>query len=355
MSLRIYSYDNKVGMCRWAIAGNSNGDAANFLQRVNNTTDDIITAYDGYAVVTLSYRGADETIPTGYESIVSIEATIDSTQFADLTDNARFEVVPLGNIVRWSTSATNRECRGKTQPVQVFEGDTVMAHTIHDGTRMQIFSDEATATVAYNTPNYVTGDVYSEDRFVTDVVRTVPASGWIVLDVQGWGNRALPYTYPSTALMSVQRSRLSTGGDAEPERTYHCVDVKNSQITNLKQHDISVNGNTTSDMVVLAHMTDPHGRTSHITLVKWLLDKWGDFIDAAVCSGDLAQSYFGNGIAFWGSNNPIMPVVGNHDTLSDPATPRQWDETATQQQLYETYFAPHLTATGITIGVNETW
>lgn len=353
-TLRVYSFDNKTGMARWAVAKNANGEAAQYLQYQSATTDGTTVEHDGYAVLMLNYTGSAEAIPTGYESKVSITSSLGTPMFSEILDGARFDTVPLTDLALWDTSATLKKNRAKTRPVAVSKNDCVVNHTIYTQ-RMQVFSTMDAALAAYNSTGYVTGDVYAETAFVDSTTASVPDSGYLLLDLQGWSNSGLPSTADTGAYLSVQHMKLGTSECGTDEISYPFIDRKSPQITNLQMHDITLSGNTAADITTIAHITDPHADTSHVTVTRWLLDNMGDFVDYAVCTGDQCQTYYGDGFAFWGSENPIPVVMGNHDTLTSSASPRDYEDTISQEQLYQTFFAPYLQYTGISMTANTTW
>jgi len=94
------------------------------------------------------------------------------------------------------------------------------------------------------------------------------------------------------------------------------------------------------DVFSLAHFTDIHGNADAMKRVQWFKDKFSDYLDDTICTGDMVTDKLSDGMAFWNekSDGSILTCIGNHDSLGANG----WGNPADQATLYGTYIAPYM-------------
>ena len=109
--------------------------------------------------------------------------------------------------------------------------------------------------------------------------------------------------------------------------------------------------------VTLLHFSDIHGDVTELKRMVDLRASFSSMIDDAICTGDMVEQRYSNGMSWWasvsGSENILM-AIGNHDALSDP-TGFDWTQLATQAQQYSQYFSPYISNWGATYTANKTY
>lgn len=91
--------------------------------------------------------------------------------------------------------------------------------------------------------------------------------------------------------------------------------------------------------VVLAHLSDIHGNWANVRRFIEFCDKYSEFIDERIQSGDLVTQYFTNGISGYvnsAGSEKIINVIGNHDTYESGMA---WNAHAGLDS-YNKYIAP---------------
>ena len=96
--------------------------------------------------------------------------------------------------------------------------------------------------------------------------------------------------------------------------------------------------------VVLFHFSDVHADTTELQRVVDFRDEYSNLIDDTICTGDLVQYRYSDGMAFWdnvdGSDN-ILIAIGNHDVLTAESG-WDWTQRATQAEQYARYIEPYI-------------
>ena len=109
--------------------------------------------------------------------------------------------------------------------------------------------------------------------------------------------------------------------------------------------------------VTLLHFSDIHGDVTELKRMVDLRASFSSMIDDAICTGDMVEQRYSNGMSWWtsvsGSENILM-AIGNHDALSDP-TGFDWTQLATQAQQYSQYFSPYISNWGVTYTADKTY
>ena len=101
----------------------------------------------------------------------------------------------------------------------------------------------------------------------------------------------------------------------------------------------------------LLHFTDVHGTGDSIENVVRFWSEQRQYVDDAVCTGDLVKATSEDGMAFWDNVDgaeDILITVGNHDQVLN-------GETMTQAQQYALYIAPYASHWGATTVTGKTW
>ena len=107
-------------------------------------------------------------------------------------------------------------------------------------------------------------------------------------------------------------------------------------------------------MVRILHVTDTHATAGAFTAFNEL-QKSTPNLDAAVHTGDVCAAWYEDGLKGWNFSDMLI-ALGNHDTIlkaGNNPDDNDWAHKATQQQLYERYFAQW--DNGAVVNTNETW
>lgn len=100
------------------------------------------------------------------------------------------------------------------------------------------------------------------------------------------------------------------------------------------------NSMSAPDVFALAHFTDIHGNAGAMARVQRFKDKFSDYLDDTICTGDMVTDKLSDGMKFWNDNSDgsILTCIGNHDSLGANG----WGNPVDQATLYETYIAPYM-------------
>ena len=118
-----------------------------------------------------------------------------------------------------------------------------------------------------------------------------------------------------------------------------------SVIRNLKQaRHFNWEGSNVQPLTLL-HFSDIHGDAKALNRINAQIEKYGDLVDEAICTGDIVTNSNGQIASWW--NPKIMTVIGNHDTASYSGGVYDW--TALSMADRDAYYiAPFESNWGIT-------
>lgn len=130
-------------------------------------------------------------------------------------------------------------------------------------------------------------------------------------------------------------------------------DVQNKVQEGKKPLNITENQYLSQPPVLtFMHLSDYHGDSQEL---EWIYNDWKDVLllaDDYLCTGDMVSGKFDNPFLFYPTTENVMArstllCIGNHDAINDP-TGWDWTQTATQEQLYNKFFAPTIGYWGVT-------
>lgn len=105
--------------------------------------------------------------------------------------------------------------------------------------------------------------------------------------------------------------------------------------------------------LVLFHFSDIHGDAIETNRINSVYQPIVNKCDDVICTGDMVASRFANDASFI-VNKGFLLVIGNHDALADPSG-WDWSQMATQEQLYDKFFAMGIASWGVTYTPNITY
>lgn len=109
--------------------------------------------------------------------------------------------------------------------------------------------------------------------------------------------------------------------------------------------------------VVLLHFSDIHGDKTELQRMVEIHERYKSMIDDIICTGDLVEYRYANGIDFWSNTDgaeDILIAIGNHDVLTDPSG-YDWTQRASQSDQYTRYIAPFVDNWGVTYTSGKTY
>lgn len=148
------------------------------------------------------------------------------------------------------------------------------------------------------------------------------------------------YYPPVSGIDSIARSKLFTGG----------MDI--NVATKIKSARY-LDRNT--KLFTLLHFSDLHESRVNLSRIKHFKELYADYLDDAICTGDMVRRMFSNGYDFWDefSDGSILTCIGNHDVWA--GTNPDFSDMVTQAQAYERYFEPYLEQWDAEIPKNKTY
>ena len=114
---------------------------------------------------------------------------------------------------------------------------------------------------------------------------------------------------------------------------------------------------TEPEPVALMHFSDIHGDGDAPARLMTFYDAYSDKLDDMLCTGDIVQYRFSDGIAFWdavdGAEN-ILVSIGNHDALG-ATSGFDWSNLKTQAEQYACFMAPYIANWGCAYESGKTY
>jgi len=179
---------------------------------------------------------------------------------------------------------------------------------------------------------------------------TMPFHGWIRLgyywntqytdESEEWAHKVFRrYNLKITPQAATPEDDVLAGSENALER------LRNSRMV----------GSSEYSPLTLLHITDIHGDTQNFRQFAEALaqtEVFGQYIDDAICTGDLVYENVDNSSAFLDAYDtkyrPIMLTVGNHDVKLAGRTAWRYTEGVTIQNTYERYIAPFISEWNVT-------
>jgi hypothetical protein len=99
----------------------------------------------------------------------------------------------------------------------------------------------------------------------------------------------------------------------------------------------------------LLHFSDIHGDEPNTTRIVQFLNNYKQYIDDALCTGDIIKNLFSDSLAFWENAEAggILSCVGNHEYYNGETTTPYYKQIA-QKQVYDKFLAPYIEDWGVT-------
>ena len=107
------------------------------------------------------------------------------------------------------------------------------------------------------------------------------------------------------------------------------------------------------EIFTVSHFSDIHGSTREVKRIQAFKEKFGEYIDDVICTGDMVVDKFSDGMSFWNNNSDgtILTCIGNHDSFGG----NNWTNVIDQSTLYETYIQPYEENWNAQIVSGHTW
>ena len=137
-------------------------------------------------------------------------------------------------------------------------------------------------------------------------------------------------------------------------------DAVNKVLAGKKPLNMTHNGyRSETPVLTMLHFSDYHGDNQEL---EWIYRDWANVInecDDYICTGDLVADRFANRFDFFANSSSIaakktMLVIGNHDALAAESG-WDWTQIATEQEMYDKFFAPTIAYWGVTIQEGKTY
>ena len=114
-------------------------------------------------------------------------------------------------------------------------------------------------------------------------------------------------------------------------------------LKNLKRPNISTDGQYTDGLTpfTLLHFSDIHADSVNLARIMQYKQKYSEYIDDAICTGDLIKNKHGDSYSFWHENNAdsILVCAGNHEYYNRETS--SYYTSITPLQVYDKFFAPY--------------
>ena len=141
--------------------------------------------------------------------------------------------------------------------------------------------------------------------------------------------------------------------EKQPETIFELnpdVDVRNKLLQMKRYLRLNASGTNGTVPLSILHLSDIHGDKKCWDRMIAFKQKYKDYIDDAICTGDLVASTFGDDKTYLANGgDEVMLVIGNHD-----AAKSAWNTyDTTSQECYEGLLAPYIENWGVTSETNK--
>lgn len=198
-------------------------------------------------------------------------------------------------------------------------------YTTADGWRLNPSTGYSYASTDYKLVKYaVTAGtlvhIESDDAYQFQSNASVPGSGvkYVVGSPQGVFDGLTIVPTGATFLIF---STLKNGGTANASIIGSLSTESDGDIVTDIRNARHVPNNTVAPLTLL-HFSDIHADTGALDRIINDADKYADYIDDMICTGDMCLNTYGQIASWW--NPHVMTCIGNHDTASDPGGVYDW-------------------------------
>ena len=108
-------------------------------------------------------------------------------------------------------------------------------------------------------------------------------------------------------------------------------------------------GAGTKKCLTLCHFTDIHADAENLSRIKKFTDKYKDYIDDVICTGDMVRNDSSEDFSWWHENGGegMLMTIGNHDTNVVSGGVSSWRGFG-KVNTYNKYFKPYIANWGVT-------
>lgn len=108
-------------------------------------------------------------------------------------------------------------------------------------------------------------------------------------------------------------------------------------------------GARTKKCLTLCHFTDIHADAENLSRIKKFTDKYKDYIDDVICTGDMVRDNSSEDFSWWHENGgeDMLMTIGNHDTNVVSGGVSSWRGFG-KVNTYNKYFKPYIANWGVT-------
>lgn len=108
-------------------------------------------------------------------------------------------------------------------------------------------------------------------------------------------------------------------------------------------------GARTKKCLTLCHFTDIHADAENLSRIKKFTDKYKDYIDDVICTGDMVRNDSSEDFSWWNENGGegMLMTIGNHDTNVVSGGVSSWRGFG-KVNTYNKYFKPYIANWGVT-------
>lgn len=226
--------------------------------------------------------------------------------------------------------------------------------TVNAGSTHSSKYDQVKLTVSSGEPFYVKVDGLPQNRSAQIWAYDNSGNGTSVGSVDDFRYKVAKFIAPhdivAVGMSTGTYSKASTitlmafaSGSVFEKLAYESYDYEfSSKLLNARRKTNTGNYNSMSapDVFSLAHFTDIHGNAGAMARVQRFKDKFRDYLDDTICTGDMVTDKLSDGMTFWNENSDgsILTCIGNHDSLGANG----WQNPVDQATLYATYIAPYM-------------
>lgn len=113
---------------------------------------------------------------------------------------------------------------------------------------------------------------------------------------------------------------------------------------NTKKTMLVFNGGYRNNRTLnLIHFSDLHGNSNNLGRLIKFRKEFDDYIDGAICTGDIIRNVFDDDFMFWLNNDDasdILLTTGNHEYYNGEQVASEYLQQITNLQVYNKFFAP---------------
>lgn len=203
--------------------------------------------------------------------------------------------------------------------------ESIDIYATSDGWRLNPSTGYCYASTDYKLIKYAVTEgilvhIESDDAYQFQSNASVPGSGvkYVVGNPQGVFDGLTIVPTGATFLIF---STLKNGGTAKASVIGSLSTESDGEIVTDIRNARHVPNNTVTPLTLL-HFSDIHADTGALERIINDADKYADYIDDMICTGDMCLNTYEQITSWW--NPHVMTCIGNHDTASDPGGVYDW-------------------------------